>query len=354
MESRSRGRRWPGDPRKQPPSSCRADLDSARPRPSSRGLPLRSLSLTFLPNNRGLVLAAEEPRSWLAAEEATSWIPECEVCRKALSFGDGRDPVVSMALDKQEETVRESRYFTALKAINTERGEGSRVASGVSRSRSRRLAAPGAEARSPAAPSQAPRPALPRGRAAERTAPSAAGPSRPLPSSRRPGALQMQREAAFRPGHCHPLRIMGSVDQGNCARPAPDVASRASRPRVSAPVPGSAFSSGRRGQPGTPAWDPASPGHSGRVAGEGRPRSGQGGRFGKPTSDDFARGQGSVPRRVSLGERVGRTFPATGHREGSSLLTAGCLTSSALGFDSGCRWAAWFCRCRRRCCYYYY
>ncbi|XP_048667903.1 nuclear factor of activated T-cells, cytoplasmic 2-like [Marmota marmota marmota] len=118
-----------------------------------------------------------------------------------------------MALDKQEETVRESRYFTALKAINTERGEGSRVASGVSRSRSRRLAAPGAEARSPAAPSQAPRPALPRGRAADRTAPSAAGPSRPLPSSRRPGALQMQREAAFRPGHCHPLRIMGSVDQ---------------------------------------------------------------------------------------------------------------------------------------------
>lgn len=57
-----------------------------------------------------------EPRSWLATEGATSWIPECEVCRKALSFRDGRDPVVSMVLDKQEETVRESRYFTALKA----------------------------------------------------------------------------------------------------------------------------------------------------------------------------------------------------------------------------------------------
>ena len=80
------------------------------PSPSPASLRLPDFSPRTI---RDLCWRPREPRSWLAAERATSWIPECEVCRKALSFGDGRDPAVSMALDKQEETVRESRYFTA-------------------------------------------------------------------------------------------------------------------------------------------------------------------------------------------------------------------------------------------------
>ena len=41
-------------------SSCKADLDTPTPPPPSpRRRPHRSLSLTFLPNNQGLVLAAE-------------------------------------------------------------------------------------------------------------------------------------------------------------------------------------------------------------------------------------------------------------------------------------------------------
>lgn len=126
-------------------SSCKADawtLARRHPLPAaarlapSPGLVSRTI--------RDLCWRPREPRSWLAAEEATSWIPECEVCRKALSFGDGRDPVVSMALDKQEETVRESRYFTALKAYkHGARGRKSRSLS----SKPERPAAPGARSR---------------------------------------------------------------------------------------------------------------------------------------------------------------------------------------------------------------
>uniref|UniRef100_A0A2K5VQQ4 Nuclear factor of activated T cells 2 n=1 Tax=Macaca fascicularis TaxID=9541 RepID=A0A2K5VQQ4_MACFA len=122
---------------------------------------------------RDLCWRPKEPRSWLAAEEATSWIPECEVCRKALSFGDGRDPVVSMALDKQEETVRESRYFTALKAYkHGARGRKSRCLW----SKPDRGAAPTPLSREPGGAqlpgrSEAPRQGLPRGQAVEKTAP---------------------------------------------------------------------------------------------------------------------------------------------------------------------------------------
>lgn len=222
------------------PHPCYSPLPASAPSP-------RLLSRTI----RDLCWRPREPRSWLAEEEATSWIPECEVCRKALSFGDGRDPAVSMALDKQEETVRESRYFTALKAYkHGARGRKSRSLS----SKPERPAAPGAGAgagnREPGAragnrepepgtgnrePETEPEPgagsreperrgsgrAAPgllagsRARAAGEHALGRTGPrlslSRGAPS---PHPLQMQREAAFRPGHCLPLRIMGSVDQG--------------------------------------------------------------------------------------------------------------------------------------------
>lgn len=44
----------------------------------------------------------------------TSWIPECALCRKALSLRDGAAPGFHGRAHKQEETLRESRYFTAL------------------------------------------------------------------------------------------------------------------------------------------------------------------------------------------------------------------------------------------------
>ena len=220
----------------------RAPPPFSSPSPASAPSP-RLFSRTI----RDLCWRPREPRSWLAAEEATSWIPECEVCRKALSFGDGRDPAVSMALDKQEETVRESRYFTALKAYkHGARGRKSRSLS----SKPERPAAPGAGAgaggREPGARrwepgaaagaragSREPGAGSPSPEAAGAQLPGrsqAPGPARracfredgprgsPSPTARRaPVRPPMQREAAFRPGHCQPLRIMGSVDQGKRA-----------------------------------------------------------------------------------------------------------------------------------------
>lgn len=115
------------------------------PSPSPASLRLPDFSPRTI---RDLCWRPREPRSWLAAERATSWIPECGVCRKALSFGDGRDPAVSMALGKQEETVRESRYFTALKAYkHGARGRKSRSLS----SKPERRAAPTPPRREPGA-----------------------------------------------------------------------------------------------------------------------------------------------------------------------------------------------------------
>lgn len=59
-------------------------------------------------------LSERSRRNALAQRLETSWIPECALCRKALSLRDGAAPGFHGRAHKQEETLRESRYFTAL------------------------------------------------------------------------------------------------------------------------------------------------------------------------------------------------------------------------------------------------
>lgn len=212
---------------------------------------------------RDLCWRPKEPRSWLAAEEATSWIPECEVCRKALSFGDGRDPVVSMALDKQEETVRESRYFTALKAYkHGARGRKSRCLW----SKPDRGAAPTPLSREPGGAqlpgrSEAPRQGLPRGQAVEKTAPPRllVDTNRPpFPNTRQVPVPSRCRERLRSDwGTAIPSASWGLWTKVTNSRSLPAFSARSSRSFPAAPVPGSTFSSGQRSA--REAWGPRSP-----------------------------------------------------------------------------------------------
>lgn len=59
-------------------------------------------------------LSERSRRNALAQRLETSWIPQCGLCRKALSLRDGAAPGFHGKADKQEETLRESRSFTAL------------------------------------------------------------------------------------------------------------------------------------------------------------------------------------------------------------------------------------------------
>ncbi len=59
-------------------------------------------------------LSERSRRDALAQRLDTSWIPECALCRKALSLRDGAAPGFHGRAHKQEETLRESRYFTAV------------------------------------------------------------------------------------------------------------------------------------------------------------------------------------------------------------------------------------------------
>lgn len=59
-------------------------------------------------------LSERSRRNALAQRLDTSWIPECALCRKALSLRDGAAPGFHGRAHKQEETLRESRYFTAV------------------------------------------------------------------------------------------------------------------------------------------------------------------------------------------------------------------------------------------------
>lgn len=139
-----------------------------------------------------------------------------------------------MALSKQEETVRESRYFTALKAYKhgargrksrcrwSKRPRSARSPGSLSRSLEHgsgstesRSWSTGAGARGARTPEQS--------LGAAASAPlhriEAPGPQPAEPSARNPGArLQMQRPALRRPGPRQPLRTMGSANRGNCVK----------------------------------------------------------------------------------------------------------------------------------------
>lgn len=131
-------------------SSGKTDLDTLFPHPLLLSPSPASLRLPdFSP--RTIRDLCWRPRSHeLAGRGAgvTLRIPECGVCRSfLLGFGDGRDPAVSMALGKQEETVRESRYFTALKAYK----HGARGEVALLSSKPERRAAPTPPRREPGA-----------------------------------------------------------------------------------------------------------------------------------------------------------------------------------------------------------
>jgi hypothetical protein len=210
--------------------------------------------------------------------------------------------VVSMALDKQEETVRESRYFTALKAYkHGARGRKSRCL----------WSKPIAE---PDSPRREPEPEPEPGRAQP-------GPPRGPGAPRRPPPGRSRCRDPRRSGRGTATRSAPWGLWPKVTRRAPDP------PQPLLPRPSlsccSCAASARPGDPGTRA--PAVPGPPGRAAGEGRPRPGQGGKRGgsRLTLDSFARGreasQGGIPW-ASLSQAL----PLGGIREGFSLLTAGC------------------------------
>lgn len=139
-----------------------------------------------------------------------------------------------MALSKQEETVRESRYFTALKAYKhgargrksrcrwSKRPRSARSPGSLSRSLEHgsgstesRSWSTGAGARGARTPEQS----LGAAASAPLRRIEAPGPQPVEPGARNPGArLQMQRPALRRPGPRQPLRTMGSANRGNCAK----------------------------------------------------------------------------------------------------------------------------------------
>lgn len=126
---------------------------------------------------------------------------------------------------------------------------------------------------------------------------------------------------------------MGSVDQGNC--PPPPIPA-ASSSRLSALslllLPGQRFRLPAEvaGRPG----DAAFPGRTGSVAGRTdapalAKEGGRGRRLGTTSRGGSEASPGGIP---SPGQPVRRMVRSVGHPEGFSLLTAGCLTISALGF----------------------
>ncbi|XP_030742911.2 probable phospholipid-transporting ATPase IIA [Echinops telfairi] len=225
--------------------------------------------------------------------------------------------------------------------INTARGEGSRAASRESRAPSPDPAAAAAGNPGAARPLEAP--AWAPEHAGTRTAPPgllsrASAPLCPSPAESR--ALQMQREAACRPGLCQPLRIMGSVDQGNGLR-SPGLR----RPRSASSLPPLLPRRPPRlrpgGEPG--AWPPSRlPGARTQVDGPGGgvpapwPRREKAGKL-----DDFAQSSSSS-KAGFLGEVLARRFPPrdTGRVRAAPLAHRGLrnrlVSDSALSDSHSC------------------